>query len=97
VYALPQGQWVQPVELQCGATVQTAIECSGLLQAIPELRLQELEVGIFHRRCGLDARLRAGDRVEIYRPLQLDPKEARRMRAARSQAQFARAASAKSR
>ena len=97
VYALAQRQWVQSVELLCGATVQMAIERSGLLQAIPELRLQELEVGIFHRRCGLDARLREGDRIEIYRPLQRDPKEARRMRAARSKAQSARAASIKSR
>jgi len=97
VYARAQHQWVKPVELQFGATVQMAIERSGLLQAIPELRLQELEVGIFHRRCDLGARLRDGDRVEIYRPLHLDPKEARRIRAARSKAQSARTASAKSR
>ncbi|HYA59089.1 MAG TPA: RnfH family protein [Burkholderiaceae bacterium] len=86
VYAQPQRQWLQPVEMPSGATVQLAIERSGLLQAIPELRLEAIEVGIFHRRCGLDAPLRDGDRVEIYRPLRLDPKEARRLRAARNKA-----------
>ncbi|HXW65279.1 MAG TPA: RnfH family protein [Burkholderiaceae bacterium] len=86
VYAQPQRQWLQPVELPSGATVQLAIERSGLLQAIPELRLEAIEVGIFHRRCGLDAPLRDGDRVELYRPLRLDPKEARRLRAARNKA-----------
>lgn len=55
---------------------------SGLLEAMPELRLQALEVGIFHRRCALDTPVRDGNRVEIYRPLQIDPKEARRLRAA---------------
>lgn len=81
VYARPQRQWSQPVQLPSGATVQMAVERSGLLKAIPDLRLETIEVGIFHRRCGLDALLRDGDRVEIYRPLQLDPMEARRMRA----------------
>ena len=86
VYAQPQRQWLQPVELPSGATVQLAIERSGVLQLIPELHLEAIEVGIFHRRCGLDALLRDGDRVEIYRPLRLDPKEARRLRAARNKA-----------
>jgi len=97
VYAQPQHQWMQIVNLQSGSTVQMAIERSGVLQAIPELRLETLEVGIFHRRCGLDTVLRDRDRVEIYRPLQLDPKEARRLRAARNKAQIARAALARSR
>ena len=82
VYALPQRQWAVDVELEAGATVQVAIERSGLLQAIPQLRSQELEVGIFHRRCGMDTPVRDGDRIEIYRSLQIDPKEARRLRAA---------------
>jgi len=82
VYAQPHQQWLVQVDLDCGARVQTAIERSGLLEALPELHLQELEVGIFHRSCSLDAPLRDGDRVEIYRPLQIDPKEARRLRAA---------------
>jgi len=82
VYAQPQQQWEVYVELPAGASVQTAIERSGLLDSIPELGSRTLEVGIFHRRCAIDAPLRDGDRVEIYRPLQIDPKEARRLRAA---------------
>jgi len=97
VYARAQQQWVQPVQLPPGATVQMAIERSGLLPAMPELRLEAIEVGIFHRRCGLDAPLRDGDRVEIYRPLQLDPKEARRMRAKSSKVQSERPSSTKPR
>lgn len=97
VYARPQRQWSQPVQLPSGATVQMAVERSGLLKAIPDLRLETIEVGIFHRRCGLDALLRDGDRVEIYRPIQLDPKDARRLRAARSKRQSTPRASDKSR
>lgn len=97
VYALPQRQWVQPVQLPSGATVQMAIERSGLLQVFPGLRLEAIEAGIFHRRCGLDTPLRDGDRVEIYRPIQLDPKDARRLRAARSKRQSTPRASDKSR
>lgn len=82
VYASEQRQWAVGVELEPGATVQVAIERSGLLEALPQLRSQPLEVGIFHRRCGMDAPVRDGDRIEIYRPLQIDPKEARRLRAA---------------
>ncbi len=96
VYALPQRQWVQAVKLDGGASVRMAIERSGVLKAVPELRLETLEVGIFHRRCSLDAPVRDGDRVEIYRPLVLDPKDARRMRAARNKTQ-SRAVSARSR
>lgn len=82
VYALAQRQWAVPVELEAGASVQAAIERSGLLQALPELRSRVLEVGISHRRCSLDSPVRDGDRIEIYRPLQIDPKQARRLRAA---------------
>ena len=82
VYALAQRQWSAVVALEAVASVRAAVERSGLLEAMPELRLQALDVGINHRRCGWDTLVRDGDRIEIYRPLQVDPKEARRMRAA---------------
>ncbi|SPE29055.1 hypothetical protein SBBP1_490005 [Burkholderiales bacterium] len=82
VYALAQHQWEVPVAVEAGASVQAAIDRSGLLEALPELRSRVLEVGIFHRRCSLDAQVRDGDLIEIYRPLQIDPKQARRLRAA---------------
>jgi len=82
VYAQLERQWAVRVVLDPGANVQAAIDRSGLFEAIPELRLATLEVGIFHRRCALDTLVRDGDRVEIYRPLQVEPKQARRLRAA---------------
>lgn len=62
-----------------GATVADALQASGLL-ARHGLLLDGLAVGVWGRACALDLRLRERDRVEIYRPLQVDPKEARRQR-----------------
>ncbi len=81
VYALADQQWVFTVEIPLGGTVRTAIQQSGLVQQWPELEWAQLPVGIFSRRCSLDTPLQAGDRVEIYRPLTVDPKHNRRRRA----------------
>jgi uncharacterized protein len=81
-YALAQREWIFDLDLEVGATAAEAIERSGVLQACPELRVGALDIGIFSRRCSVTAVLHEGDRVEIYRPLQVDPKEARRARAA---------------
>ena len=80
VYALPAEQAVVRLSLAAAATVEAAILQSGLLERYPEIRLVPLCVGIFGTITPLDARLRTGDRVEIYRPLTVDPKEARRRR-----------------
>ena len=64
-----------PLELEEGATVRTALSAAG--------RSAARTVGICGRRVALDARLADGDRVEIYRALSADPKEARRRRATR--------------
>jgi hypothetical protein len=83
VYALPLSQdWVK-LELEPGATVRSAIEQSGILARHPEIDPLTTQAGVFGRRANLDAPLREGDRVEIYRALQADPKEIRRRRAAR--------------
>lgn len=82
-YATPEQQWLIPVTLEQGATVQQAIVASGILSLCTELILSELVVGIFSRKCDLATTLREGDRVEIYRPLLLDPKQARLLRAKR--------------
>jgi uncharacterized protein len=83
VYALPLKQDVIPLELPAGATVHQALAASGLLAAHPELDLGVLQVGVWGRPRALDAPLEDGDRVELYRPLQIDPKEIRRRRAGR--------------
>jgi putative ubiquitin-RnfH superfamily antitoxin RatB of RatAB toxin-antitoxin module len=80
VYALADRQSVVNVNVPPGTTVGSAIERSGLLERHRELRAAPLEAGIFHRRCALDTAVRDGDRIEIYRPLRIDPKEARRLR-----------------
>jgi putative ubiquitin-RnfH superfamily antitoxin RatB of RatAB toxin-antitoxin module len=81
VYCTPQAAWTSEIDLADGATVGEAIEKSGVLAAHPELQLPSLNVGVFSRPRSLEAAARDGDRIEIYRPLLVDPKEARRHRA----------------
>lgn len=81
-YALPARQWVIAVEVPEGATVAEAIACSGIREAVPGIEIRDRMVGVFYQPCALDRVLKAGDRVEIYRPLLIDPKETRRRRAA---------------
>lgn len=63
-----------------GSTVRDAIERSGLLAAHPALTIESLSVGVWGALRALDDALRDRDRVELYRPLVVDPKEARRQR-----------------
>ena len=81
VYALPSGADLRQVRLAAGATAADAIRAAGTLERHPGLDLAALKVGIFGGTVALDTPLKNGDRVEIYRPLQVDPKEARRRRA----------------
>ena len=70
-----------------GSATEVEIEVaagSTVLETIQAARVGDVDtrsVGIWGRSCSLDATVRAGDRVEIYRPLQIDPKEVRRLRA----------------
>ena len=82
-YARPDAQAILPVAVAQGATVADAIKLSGILQQFPEIDLAVNKVGIFGRLSSLRAPVQAGDRVEIYRALIADPKEARKQRAAR--------------
>ncbi|HLF96376.1 MAG TPA: RnfH family protein [Methylococcaceae bacterium] len=82
-YATPNEQAVQPLEAEAGLSVAAVIEQSGILTRFPEIDLASTKVGIFGKVCSLEHTLRDGDRVEIYRPLRADPKEARRARAAK--------------
>ena len=61
---------------------EDAIRQSGLLAEFPEIDIAHAVIGIFGQRVALDYVLKAGDRVEIYRPLQAEPQDARRRRAA---------------
>lgn len=79
-YALPEKQYLIPLTLAAGSTVQQAITASGLLQLRQDIDLQVNKVGIFSRPVALHDEVHQGDRVEIYRPLIADPKTLRRQR-----------------
>lgn len=81
VYALPHDQRLVAVDVPPGATVTEAVVASGLAEAFPEIDARAGPFGVFGEHCGPDRVLEAGDRVEIYRPLTMDPGEARRLRA----------------
>ena len=83
-YATPTKQVEIPVEVEENCTVALAIQRSGVLQQFPDINLAQATVGIYSKRVALDAGLRDGDRIEIYRPLKIDPKQARLLRAARA-------------
>lgn len=83
VYALPEEQVVTSLQVPLGTRVREAIARTDLLARFPELDAATVPVGIFGQCVPLDHVLRAGDRIEIYRPLPTDPKLARRARVER--------------
>ena len=82
-YATPEQQVLIALDMPEGATVEQAITASGLLARFPEIDGADIKTGIFGSVSKPDQPLKPGDRVEIYRPLRHDPKEARRQRAAK--------------
>lgn len=85
-YALPQVQTMIALDVKNGTTAAEAIALSGILDSYPEIkkRIGNYKLGIFGKIVSGDTVLRAMDRVEIYRPLIANPKEARRQRAAQT-------------
>jgi hypothetical protein len=81
VYAEPRCQTIVRLELPIGSTVQQAVEASGLLAKFPEISRTNRKLGVYGKITKVGTVLRAGDRVEIYRPLLADPKENRKRRA----------------
>lgn len=73
-YALSRRQVWFDVELPEGATIQDAINKSGILKQFPDIDLEKQKVGIYSKVSKLDTLLTDGDRVEIYRPITCDPK-----------------------
>jgi len=78
IYALPCCASTVRLDLPAGATVRDALACCGF-----EVDPKKQAFGVFGKRAPLEHPLADGDRVEIYRPLAVDPKEARRRRARR--------------
>lgn len=90
VYALPEQQFLETVLVPEGSTAAQVLEQSGFKARFPEVDFTAAGMGIFSRP--LDGRgnpspddyvMQEGDRLELYRPLQLDPKKARLQRAAK--------------
>lgn len=80
-YAKPEAQLIVALALPEGTTLEAAVKASGMLEQFPEIVLSELNVGVFGVVCKPDQPIKDGDRIELYRPLRHDPKEARRQRA----------------
>jgi putative ubiquitin-RnfH superfamily antitoxin RatB of RatAB toxin-antitoxin module len=71
-------QW--PVRLSPGATVLDALRASGMAGDFPALQISSMTVGVWGKKAAHDQLLADGDRVEVCRPLRVDPKVARRER-----------------
>jgi putative ubiquitin-RnfH superfamily antitoxin RatB of RatAB toxin-antitoxin module len=80
-YARAAEQRIIPIEVAEGSTIEIAIHHSGILTLFPEIDLTTQVVGIFSAPKTLSTLVKEGDRIEIYRSLVIDPKEARRIKA----------------
>jgi putative ubiquitin-RnfH superfamily antitoxin RatB of RatAB toxin-antitoxin module len=81
-YALPERQLILKVEVPLGASAIEAVRLSGIEEQFPEIELGKNRLGVFGKLCKPERMLQPGDRVEIYRPLIVDPRAARRALAA---------------
>jgi len=79
-YARPEAQTLVALSLPAGATVRDALAASGMSNRHPEIDPAAAKVGVFGKLATLDTPLADHDRVEIYRPLIVDPKLARQRR-----------------
>lgn len=93
-YALPDKQVLKVLSVPLGTSALEAVQQSGVLDTFPEIDIENAQMGIFSQVLGTkgleaptDYKLKARDRVELYRPLIADPKEVRRRRAEEAKAQ----------
>jgi putative ubiquitin-RnfH superfamily antitoxin RatB of RatAB toxin-antitoxin module len=78
VYAEPERQVLRQLEVVRGTTVQGAVELAALGQEFPGLRIERSPIAVWGRIVARDLQLQDGDRVEILRSLEIDPRTARR-------------------
>lgn len=78
VYALPERQELIPLVVEAGTTVQQAIDKSLLAELFPERDFERCRVGIWGHIVDREQPVRHGDRIELYRELLIDPRDARR-------------------
>ncbi|MCE0761084.1 RnfH family protein [Marinobacter sp. G11] len=82
-YARPDKQQIVPVKVPEGVTALEAVKLSGIVDIFPEIEPDAIDMGVFGKviKDPASHELREGDRVELYRPLKIDPKQARLNRA----------------
>jgi len=80
-FALPSRQVLKQVHVDDGATVADVIVASRIASEFPEHDLDEMQAGIWGQPIARTHRVKEGDRIELFRPLERDPREARRLKA----------------
>jgi putative ubiquitin-RnfH superfamily antitoxin RatB of RatAB toxin-antitoxin module len=81
VFALPEKQVLKTLLVAPGSTVGDVLRKSNLVNEFPGLVLEDTQAGIWGRPVTRDKVVAEGDRVELYRPLEVNPREARRLKA----------------
>ena len=79
-YALPENQILECLKVPHGTTVAQSVQLSGICNKFSEIQPDSKNLGIFGKVVKPETILRNHDRVEIYRPIIVDPKEKRRKR-----------------
>ncbi len=85
VLATPERQVLLALRVRKESSVAEVIAASGIASRFPDLPLDDMPTGIWGKAVSRDSKVREGDRVELYRPLLTDPREARRRRALAAQ------------
>ena len=80
-FATPEEQMLEALDVPDGSTIADVIDASGVRARFPRIDVDALDAGIWGRVQSRDTRVTEGDRVELYRNLLIDPREARRLRA----------------
>ncbi len=78
VFALPEKQLLKTVSVESGATIADVVAKSGLAEVFSEFRFEAMALGVWGQKVLPGQKVKEGDRIEVYRPLLLDPREARR-------------------
>jgi putative ubiquitin-RnfH superfamily antitoxin RatB of RatAB toxin-antitoxin module len=78
VFASPDTQSLLEIRLKVGTSVRRALELSGIYEKFGNVDMTNLHVGIWGQLVGRDRIVENGDRIELYRALEIDPREARR-------------------
>lgn len=87
-YATPKAVTLLELDAESSETILSVLERSGIVEKHPEINLDHAKFGVFGKIKSPDAKLHEGDRIEIYRPLTVDPMEARRRRVIKRNGKF---------